>query len=180
MVVADSVTRTPSAATTSTAEVARPPTPSSTIGRGLHLCRARLHVERLLRPGRPRRHAAARRGGLDAPFIPRRRWHPSRRGPGARAPVSLVHGARSRGAALAAVAAPAWTESPTGRSCSSAAPPSRPKGLRLRCQSKTAIFPDFAAPAGEYADVPSGPPPGLPPDRCPALGLSTLCRARGR
>ena len=31
--------------------------------------------------------------------------------------------------------------------------------------------PDFAALAGEYADVLAGPPPGLPPDRGPAFEL---------
>ena len=72
---------------------------------------------------------------------------------------------RPGGAALAAAAPAAWTESPTARSCSSAAPPSPPVGLRLRSQSKMASLPNFAAPAGEYADVLPGPPPGLPPDR---------------
>ena len=44
--------------------------------------------------------------------------------------------------------------------------------------------PEFAALAGEYADVLADPPPGLPPDRGPAFELcietGTRCRARVR
>jgi hypothetical protein len=70
------------------------------------------------------------------------------------------------------------------RSCSSATSPSPPTGRLSRCRLTTATPPDFAALAGEYADVLAGPPPGVPPDRGPAfeLRIETGCHpmpARG-